>query len=57
MEGLEGFEPSTRGLKGRCSNLLSYRPVTNFLIIKVRSSGTRPKVSLRELFGMPRLGQ
>jgi 5,10-methenyltetrahydrofolate synthetase len=26
MEGLEGFEPSTRGLRGRCSNQLSYRP-------------------------------
>ena len=26
MEGQEGFEPSTRGLKGRCSNQLSYWP-------------------------------
>jgi hypothetical protein len=26
VEGLVGFEPTTRGLKGRCSNLLSYRP-------------------------------
>jgi hypothetical protein len=27
LEGLEGLEPSTRGLRGRCSNQLSYRPV------------------------------
>jgi hypothetical protein len=26
LEGLEGLEPSTRGLRGRCSNQLSYRP-------------------------------
>ena len=29
MEGLEGLEPSTRGLRGRCSNQLSYRPVVH----------------------------
>jgi hypothetical protein len=27
MEGPVGFEPTTRGLKGRCSNLLSYGPI------------------------------
>ena len=26
MVSREGFEPSTPGLKGPCSNLLSYRP-------------------------------
>ncbi len=27
LEGLVGFEPTTRGLRGHCSNQLSYRPV------------------------------
>jgi hypothetical protein len=26
VEGPVGFEPTTRGLKGHCSNLLSYGP-------------------------------
>jgi hypothetical protein len=26
LEGPVGFEPTTRGLKGHCSNLLSYGP-------------------------------
>lgn len=26
LEGLVGFEPTTRGLRVRCSNQLSYRP-------------------------------
>jgi hypothetical protein len=30
LEGPVGFEPTTRGLKGRCSNLLSYGPIFGF---------------------------
>ena len=29
VEGPVGLEPTTRGLKGRCSNLLSYGPVAS----------------------------
>lgn len=29
MAGPEGFEPSTLGLKGRCSTLLSYGPINH----------------------------
>jgi hypothetical protein len=34
LEGPLGFEPRTRGLKGRCSNLLSYGPtqLTDYII-------------------------
>jgi hypothetical protein len=33
VEGPEGFEPSTRGLRGLCSNQLSYGPAMDYGIL------------------------
>ena len=34
MVSREGLEPSTPGLKGPCSNLLSYRPILRWWTIE-----------------------
>jgi hypothetical protein len=44
MEGPLGFEPRTRGLKGHCSNQLSYGPVkqavTDYIILILAKKST-----------------
>ena len=42
MVSREGLEPSTPGLKGPCSNLLSYRPK---LLMMVGDTGVEPVIS------------
>ena len=44
MVSREGLEPSTPGLKGPCSNLLSYRPKL-LMVLMVGDTGVEPVTS------------
>ena len=53
MVSREGFEPSTPGLRGPCSNQLSYRPRRYLWILQVRTTFRQNDIQQKDFVILP----